>query len=184
MIIKKAEFIKGILGTDDILFNGKKQIAFVGRSNVGKSSLINFLLNQKISKTSKTQGKTKEINFFLINDDFYFVDLPGYGYAKLSKKDREKLAKHIFWYLNSSEVKTKKVVIIVDAVVGITEFDELVMETCEKLGRKYVIVGNKIDKLNQKDFNSVKKRWGEYGVLWVSVKKKKGLEGLWSGILK
>jgi len=84
MEINKVEFIKSIKGTNDILYEPKLQVAFIGRSNVGKSSLINCLINRKnLVKTGKLPGKTKEINFFLVNDSFYFVDLPGYGYAKM-----------------------------------------------------------------------------------------------------
>ncbi|HFC36125.1 MAG TPA: ribosome biogenesis GTP-binding protein YsxC, partial [Candidatus Moranbacteria bacterium] len=120
MQIKTAKFVKGIIGTDEILRDGKQQIAFVGRSNVGKSSVINSLVGiKKLAKSSATPGRTQEINFFLINDKVYFVDLPGYGFAKISKKQREKIRKMIIWYLSYAETKPCKVVLIIDAKVGI-----------------------------------------------------------------
>ena len=158
MQINNIKFIKGILGTDPILFDGKKQIAFVGRSNVGKSSTINSLLNKKTAYVSKKAGKTKEINLFLINEFLYFVDLPGYGYAKVSKVEREKLGKHIFWYLTSKEINSKLVVIIVDSVVGLTEFDAAVVDICEETNREYLIVFNKFDKLNQSEASKLKEK--------------------------
>lgn len=87
MIIKKSEFIISAVKRNQYPIDGRNEIAFVGRSNVGKSSIINALTNRrKLAKVSQTPGKTRLINFFLINDDFYLVDLPGYGYAKVSSQ--------------------------------------------------------------------------------------------------
>lgn len=91
MRITSAKFIKGITGTNEILYDGLPQIVFVGRSNVGKSSVINSLVNQKdLVKVGKKPGKTVEINLFLINRKFYFVDLPGYGYARMGSAERKR----------------------------------------------------------------------------------------------
>ena len=96
MNFNNIKFRKGIRGTDEINFENKKQIAFYGRSNVGKSSSINTLLGRNsLVKSSATPGKTKEINYFEIDEKMFFVDLPGYGYAKISKVEREKLRKLI-----------------------------------------------------------------------------------------
>ena len=87
MIIKSAEFVKSVSNFNDIYKSDYKEIAFVGRSNVGKSSLINFITNNsKLAKTSSLPGRTRLINYFLINKEFLLVDLPGYGYAKASKE--------------------------------------------------------------------------------------------------
>src|SRR3990167_7680582 len=111
MKIISAKFVKGITGTDDILYDGIPQIAFVGRSNVGKSSVINSLVNQnELVKVGKKPGKTTEINFFIINNKFYFVDLPGYGYAELSPIEKEKIRKRMLWYLLESGAKPLHVV--------------------------------------------------------------------------
>src|SRR3989344_8882012 len=93
--INSAEFKKGIVGTDVILTDGVPEVAFVGRSNVGKSSTITSLVNRKgLVKTSNKPGKTTEINFFSINNGkCYFVDLPGYGYAEASPKQKESIEK-------------------------------------------------------------------------------------------
>lgn len=146
MKIVSAKFIKGIIGTDDILYDGKFQVAFMGRSNVGKSTLINSLtIKKSLARTSTSPGKTIRMDFFLINDKLYFVDFPGYGYAKRSWEKREKLAKMILWYLMYSQVKNRLVVLIIDAKVGITEFDKDMVRTFREHNIDHIIVANKID---------------------------------------
>ena len=104
MIIKNSEFIISAVKRNQYPIDGRNEIAFVGRSNVGKSSIINALTNRrKLAKVSQTPGKTRLINFFLINNDFYLVDLPGYGYAKVSKKEKESWGKTIEMYLTDRE---------------------------------------------------------------------------------
>ena len=152
MIIKSAEFIRGITGTNSILTDGKKQIAFIGRSNVGKSSIINALLGRKeLVKVGKKPGKTTEINFFLVNHKFYFVDLPGYGYAHVNKERLEKIRKLIIWYLTDTDIRPTCVAVILDIKVGMTKFDKEVVEILREQNHPYIIVANKSDKLNQKE---------------------------------
>lgn len=154
MRITSAKFVKGVIGTDDILYDGLPQIVFVGRSNVGKSSVINSLTNQKgLVKVGKKPGKTTEINFFLINKKFYFVDLPGYGYAHLSPAKREKIRKRMLWYLLESKVKATHVVIVLDIKAGFTDFDAEMAYMLKEAGHHYIIIANKIDKLNRKEIS-------------------------------
>src|SRR3989344_4036089 len=99
MKIKSAQFIKGVLGSDSMLENGIPQIAFIGRSNVGKSSVINSLVvRNNLTKTSSFPGRTQKINLFLINNSLYFVDLPGYGYAKVPNELKDSLRAIVNWY--------------------------------------------------------------------------------------
>ncbi|MHB8913832.1 MAG: ribosome biogenesis GTP-binding protein YihA/YsxC [Minisyncoccota bacterium] len=151
--INSAEFLKGIIGTDVILTDGVPEYAFVGRSNVGKSSIINSLVNRKeLVKTSNRPGKTTEINFFGINGKkCYFVDLPGYGYAKRSPKEKESIEKLILWYLMYSDATVSKVVIILDAKAGLTDFDQEMIRVLREKEYPYLIIANKADKLNQKE---------------------------------
>lgn len=151
--INSAEFKRGIVGTDVILTDGVPEVAFVGRSNVGKSSLINSLVNRKdLVKTSNKPGKTTEINFFSINNGkCYFVDLPGYGYAKASPKQKESIEKLILWYVMYAEAPLHKVVLILDSKAGLTAFDEEMIRVLREHGHSYLIVANKADKLNQKE---------------------------------
>ncbi len=96
-----ARFARGIRGTDTILNDSLPQIAFIGRSNVGKSSVINALLGSTLARSSSLPGKTQEINFYLVDERAYFCDLPGYGYARVPGKVSEKLRKLILWYFTS-----------------------------------------------------------------------------------
>lgn len=154
MKITSAEFVKGIRGTDPITDDGLMQVAFVGRSNVGKSSLINALTNRKkLVKVGDTPGKTREINFFLIEKSFYFVDLPGYGYARVGPKEKEALKKLILWYLIKSEIKPKLVVVVLDAKVGVTVFDTQMIEILRTQGHPFVVAVNKSDKLSQSELS-------------------------------
>ncbi|MCX6781210.1 MAG: ribosome biogenesis GTP-binding protein YihA/YsxC, partial [Candidatus Magasanikbacteria bacterium] len=124
MSIRTATFVKGVRDNDPILKDGVPQYAFIGRSNSGKSSIINSLTNQKgLAKTSSFPGRTQELNFFLINKKFYLVDLPGYGYAQLSHEARAKLENLIRWYFFEQPNEQKKVVLIIDAALGPTPSD-------------------------------------------------------------
>ena len=187
-IIKSAKFIKGVLGTDDILTDGTPQVAFIGRSNVGKSSVINSLLQRKnLAKSSSTPGKTQQINFFLVNNEVYFVDLPGYGFAKLSKERREKLRKMILWYFAESGAASKKVVLIVDAKVGPSDFDVEMADFLKGLNLDVIIVANKSDKLNQsqrqKNLKSIRSLLMQDNIILYSAKTKEGREELLSQLL-
>jgi len=173
MEIKKAEFIKGITGTNDILNDGRPQVAFIGRSNVGKSSVINSLVNRKnLVKSGSKPGKTQEINFFLINNKVYFVDLPGYGFMKASLKRREKAKKMILWYLFRSGVRFKKVVLIIDAKVGFTDFDREMLDLLNQNRVPIIIIANKVDKLKKNELDKLG------NAILYSAKTKQGREEL------
>lgn len=153
MQITSATFVKGIVGTDEILEDHFPQIAFIGRSNVGKSSVINSLTNQKgLAITSSSPGRTRQINLFLINNAFYLLDLPGYGYAAASREVREQLFKLVDWYLFKSPYQQKKVVLIIDANIGPTKDDLEMLHTLEDFKKDIVIVANKIDKIKKSKY--------------------------------
>lgn len=152
MKISKAEFAKGVIGDDYSMRDNLPHIAFFGRSNAGKSSVINSLVGKKdLVKTSKTPGKTREANFFRINDAFYFVDFPGYGYAKRSIAERNKIIKRIFWYVEFSNARPQAVFLITDAKVGLTALDQDMIKILGMNKHQIVIVANKIDKLTKGD---------------------------------
>lgn len=154
MKITSAKFVKGITGSDEILTDGLPQIAFIGRSNVGKSSVINSLVNVKdLVKVGKKPGKTTEINFFLVNRKFYFVDLPGYGYADMSLAEKEKIRKRMIWYLLESEALPVHVVLVIDVKAGFTDFDKDMAHLLRERGHHFIIIANKTDKLNQKEIS-------------------------------
>ncbi len=161
LMIKKAKFIKGVTGSDSILDDGIPQIAFIGRSNAGKSSLLNSITNsKKLAITSDTPGRTRELNIFLINESHYFVDLPGYGYAEASRKVMEKLEKLIGWYLLDSK-HNPKVVLLIDALVGPTADDLHMLHELEKAGRDIVVVANKVDKIKKSQYLNQLKKLGQ-----------------------
>ncbi len=142
------------MGSDAILEDGRPQIAFIGRSNAGKSSLLNSLTNSpKLAITSDTPGRTRELNVFLINESHYFIDLPGYGYAKAGIQTLEKLEKLIAWYLLDGE-HDPLVVLLIDALVGPTAGDLDMLYELEKAGRTVIIVANKVDKIQKSHYQS------------------------------
>jgi len=109
MKIISAEFVKGVVGEDKALNTPIPQLAFIGRSNVGKSTIINALTGQKkLSKTSSSPGRTREINLFLINNSIYLIDLPGYGYAKLPQEMKNRIKGLINWYLFLSTINKRR----------------------------------------------------------------------------
>jgi len=174
--------MKGIVGYDKILADDIPQIAFIGRSNVGKSSLINLLTNSKIARTSSFPGRTQEINIFLINDSFYLVDIPGYGFARLSSGGREKIGGMIDNYLFNTSHNQKKIILIIDANIGFTETDLSMLDELKKNNKNFLIIANKIDKMNQSESYKKLKEIEEQSegqlVIPFSTKKKKGLETL------
>ena len=180
MEITSAQFVRSVVGSHNLLVDEKPQIAFVGRSNVGKSSVINMLAGRKnLVRSSAMPGKTRQINFFLINERFYFVDLPGYGYAKTGVKTREKLRKLILWYFISGEAPVTLTYLIIDAKAGLRDFDREMIAILEEYGHSFVIIANKIDKLNQKELHAsltaIKEEIGEFvPVVPCSAKKGKG----------
>jgi len=152
MKITSAEFVKGVIGTNDILYDNKFQVAFIGRSNVGKSSLINSLVMKKnLARSSSNPGKTIRLDFFIINKKFYFVDLPGYGYSKVSAKRYDALRKMILWYFLYSEIKNRMAVLIIDAKIGLTPLDQEMIDILKENKIDFVLVANKIDKLKMGD---------------------------------
>ncbi len=185
MKINKAEFIKGIRGTDEILEKDILQIAFYGRSNVGKSSSINAVLGRNsLVKSSGTPGKTKEINIFEVNETFHVVDLPGYGYAKISETEREKLRKLIKWYIFDCPVKNRINILVLDGKVGLTEMDNEILDAFKELGEKVFILMNKTDKLKQKDLSKNYKKLknlvdSRADIIIFSASRKNGVSEFW-----
>lgn len=149
MKITKSSFVTSVANANKVVVDGKKQVAFVGRSNVGKSSLINMLVNNsKLCKTSQTPGRTRLINYFLINDAFYFVDLPGYGFAQASKKDVFGWQGLIEPYLKNNAM-LKCVCVLVDVRHNPTEQDKQMINYLFYYQIPFIIVATKCDKLSK-----------------------------------
>ncbi|MDE6363491.1 MAG: ribosome biogenesis GTP-binding protein YihA/YsxC [Lachnospiraceae bacterium] len=164
MVIKNVSLETVIGVTSKIPQNDMPEIAFAGKSNVGKSSLINALMNRKsLARTSSQPGKTQTINFYNINDELYFVDLPGYGYAKVSQQEKEKWGKMIERYLHQSKV-LKAVFLLIDIRHDPSANDKTMYEWILANGFHPIIIATKADKINrsqlQKQIKAVKQGLG------------------------
>ena len=190
MKIVSAEFMTGAVSSRQYPTPMYPELAFVGRSNVGKSSLINSLLNRKkLVKTSQTPGKTQEINFFKVNDDLIFADLPGYGFAKVPAPVRNRWKKMIESYL----LKRKSlvaVVLIVDVRRNPSPLDIDLQRWLHACGVEYIMVATKADKLSQSEINKQVREingtfFGERegDAILYSSKSGRGKKELWSRIL-
>ena len=149
MVIKNVSLETVIGVTSKIPENQMPEIAFAGKSNVGKSSLINALMNRKsLARTSAQPGKTQTINFYNINDELYFVDLPGYGYAKVSVEAKEKWGKMVERYLKKSR-QLKAVFLLIDIRHEPSANDRQMYEWILSNGYHPIIIATKLDKLNR-----------------------------------
>ena len=149
--VNNAEFIRSAVRPADFPRDGLPQVAFAGRSNVGTSSVINRLLNRKnFARVGAAPGKTTHINYFLIDRSFYLVDLPGYGYAKVSKAERDRWGKLMELWFADNELMTLGI-LIVDARHKPTADDCTMAEWFKACGRPFSVVANKLDKLKKSE---------------------------------
>ncbi len=183
MVIKNAEFLTSVALGSMLPNSVAPEIAIAGKSNVGKSSFINFLVNQKsLAKTSSTPGRTRLVNFFSINKgEFYLVDLPGYGYAKVNDAEKEKWAQLIENYIQTSPM-LKNVFLLVDCRLEPTDNDRLLIQFLYSINIGCTIVATKCDKLSKMQRNIMRKKIanglavGEENVYMTSASKKIGKE--------
>lgn len=186
MVIKSVE-LETVCGiTSKLPDNILPEIAFAGKSNVGKSSLINGLLNRKsLARTSSQPGKTQTINFYNVNKQLYFVDLPGYGYATVSQEIRAKWGKMIERYLNTSKV-IKKVFLLIDIRHEPSENDCIMYNWIVENGYEPVIIATKLDKIKrsqvQKHIKMIKQKIRPVEgttIIPFSSQSKRGREEIW-----
>lgn len=149
----KAEFLRGAMNEIDFPNHEYPEIAFTGRSNVGKSSLLNsIVLRKNLARTSATPGKTREINFFLVEGKWVFVDLPGFGYAQVSKELRKKFETMNLQFLENRS-HLKMTFILIDSRHDPMPIDLALIELHENKGRNYVILLTKCDKISKKSIS-------------------------------
>ena len=149
MLFRSAEFTIGAVRAADLPTSGQPEIAFSGRSNVGKSSLINRILQRKkMARTSSTPGKTQQLNYYWINGDFYFVDLPGYGFVQGGVGLREKLGRMVQGYVEKRE-PLRAVLQLIDMRHGPTNLDRMMIDWLREVNTPFLLVFTKADKLSR-----------------------------------
>ena len=152
---KKCDFVLSVANLNQLPDGDRVEVAFAGRSNVGKSRLINALFGQKkLAKTSSTPGRTQQLNYFNLDDKLYLVDLPGYGFAKAPKDIVKNWQKLINSYL-VGRATLRRVFLLIDSRHGIKKIDEEIMEMLDKAAVTYQIVLTKIDKISTKELEKV-----------------------------
>ena len=153
MKISSVVFSRSLsIESEKIFFDEKSQVVFIGRSNVGKSSLMNKIFGSKdLVKTSSMPGKTKLANLFLVNHKFYFTDLPWYGFAKLGEENRAKIDALISWYFEEFQFNIKKVVVVLDSKLWPTESDIDMYKYLQEHNLPVVFVLNKTDRLSKNE---------------------------------
>lgn len=145
--IKNPKFEISVMNKSQYPKNRMPQIVLAGKSNVGKSSFVNCLINRKsLARTSSEPGKTRQINFYNMDDIFYFVDLPGYGYSKMSKAEQQKLGPAIESFLKNSK-NINLIILLVDIRHKPSENDKMMMEFIKSTGNRYIVVTSKADKI-------------------------------------
>lgn len=182
-----VSFVLSVANLSQLPLSELEEIAFAGRSNVGKSSLINALFNQKkLAKTSSTPGRTQQLNYFNLNNKLYLVDLPGYGYAEAPEKTVSRWQKLIFDYLRG-RVNLSRIFLLIDSRHGLKKNDLEIMETLDKAAVTYQLILTKIDKISTSEYQirqqnllaEIKKHAAAYPeIIAVSSLKNRGLDQL------
>lgn len=189
MNVTKAEMIITAGKATQFPVHDMPEIAFAGKSNVGKSSLLNAMLNRKaLARTSSQPGKTQTINFYSVQDTFMFVDLPGYGYAKVSKEERERWGRLIEGYLENRP-HLQKVILLIDIRHEVGKNDKIMYDWIKHYHNEVIVVATKLDKIKrsqvQKQLSIIKKGL-ELGandkLIAFSSETKQGKEELWEVI--
>jgi len=183
--LQKTAFLPKQLPADTAI---RKSVAFVGRSNVGKSSLMNVLFNRKLAKVSSTPGKTRSVNFFLINERDYFIDLPGYGYARRSPEEISKWNNLMSAFFSEAE-GLEMLFVLIDSRHSFMKADHVFFEWILEFQVPLAIVLTKTDKISSiklkesiKQTHEVSQPYGDFNIFPVSCTKRKGLNELMSFI--
>ena len=190
MKIRSSEIVVSAIKKEQYPAEGLPEIALVGRSNVGKSSATNALLNRRnFARTSQTPGKTRTINFYKINEEFYFVDLPGYGYAKVAKSEKDKWGVIMERYLQDRD-ELCAIFLLVDIRHEPTNDDVMMYEWIKHFGYNCVVIATKADKISrgqyQKHISIIRKKLQlekDEKVIPLSSSKKTGVEDVWNEII-
>ena len=192
IIEKKCSFLKSVFNYNDLPKEDLKEIAFWGRSNVGKSTLLNAIIKSNLAKTSKTPGRTQSLNFFEIPHQMRFVDLPGYGYSKASKVKIKQWNNLIIDYL-AKRKNLNSIFLLIDSRHGIKDIDLDAINILESFGNHFFVVLTKIDKINKSQLEicskSIKELTykvvsGDSEIFKTSYTKKQGIKNLKNKIVR
>jgi GTP-binding protein len=187
--VETAEYVRSAHESGDFPRDGRLEIAFAGRSNVGKSSLMNRVLGRKgLARVGATPGRTRAVNYFLVNGRCYFVDLPGYGYARAAKSARREWAELVEGYLQRA-LQLAQLVMLVDGNVGATALDQQAYQYLSGLGAKIAVAATKIDRVTRGQRAAALREIGatlglsaEVPLIPVSAHSGEGMKELWSVI--
>ena len=189
MKLKSIELVISAMSKTQYPHDGLPEVAFVGRSNVGKSSAINTLLNRRsLARVSQNPGKTRTINFYKINEEFYFVDLPGYGYAKTAKTERQHWGTVMQEYFENSQ-DLRHIFLLLDIRHEPKEDDILMYKYAVHYNIPVTIIATKSDKISRRDFQKtfsmMRKKLDYHGekILPISSLKKTGKDEIWNHIV-
>ena len=176
--ISNVSFVKSLTDIKDKPIPKLPELAVVGRSNVGKSSLINSIFNQKkLAKISSTPGKTRLINYFEVENRYYFVDLPGYGFAKISRQETDKWKNMLENYLKDNS-DLRLVLVLIDARRGIMQIDKTMVDWLAYFNIKYKIILTKVDKISSNELSKIRskviKQINDENIISYSAKIEKG----------
>ena len=164
----------------------RPEVVFVGRSNVGKSSLINMITGRNVARVSKEPGRTRMINYFLLDENVYLVDVPGYGFAKVPKEEQDRWRRMMENYFRERKDNIRMVFLLIDSVVGVQPLDERMIEWLEYLGIPYTVVLTKTDKAKQREISrtlkQVRNYVGDQAIVMSSAKEGKGKKEILSRI--
>lgn len=190
MIVKNPKFEISAVSEKQYPKGDLPEIVLVGKSNVGKSSFVNTMLGRKsLARTSNTPGKTKQINFYNVDNNFYFVDLPGYGFSKMSKQEKITSGKYIEDYLNKRQ-NIHLIVLVLDIRHNPTEDDFLMYDYILKTNLPFIVITNKADKIAVTKVNTEVERIKKYlgisysTILPFSAERKIYIEDVWKEIEK
>jgi GTP-binding protein len=163
------------------------EVVFVGRSNVGKSSLINMVVGRNVARVSKDPGRTRMINYFLLEDRVYLVDVPGYGFARVPKEERERWRKMMENYFRERKENIKMLFLLIDSVAGVQRLDEQMIGWLEFYGIPFTVVLTKTDKATQREISDtlrqVRRFVGEGAIILSSAKEGRGRKEILGRIL-
>lgn len=189
MKVTSSEIVISAVSPKQYPDDGKPEFALAGRSNVGKSSVINAMLNRrKLAKVSSSPGKTRTINFYIINEEFYLVDLPGYGYAKVSKSEKANWGNMVETYLKNRK-NLYGVILLVDIRHEPTADDKMMYDWIRHYGYDIIVIATKSDKISkgnyQKHFKIIRRKFDMPStdkIIPVSSFKKEGVDKLWANL--